>query len=93
MTHPVVYIPLLTTNPVGWAILGVAGYLTYKAGKKVGKHGADDVAQVGLVDQTVKGAMKSAYKAKIQIGKSLSNTREKYSEMWSEAQTEAVGKS
>lgn len=34
MAIPALYIPALSSNPVGWAILGAAGYLTYRAGKK-----------------------------------------------------------
>ncbi len=34
------YIPL-TTNPLGWLILGVSGYALYKTGKK---RGEDQVA-------------------------------------------------
>lgn len=34
------YLPL-TTNPLGWVILGVGGYALYKAGKKKGE---DEVA-------------------------------------------------
>ncbi len=34
-----IYIPF-TTNPVGWAILGVGGYLLYKQGKKKGEEEA-----------------------------------------------------
>jgi hypothetical protein len=30
------YIPL-TTNPVGWLILGLGGYALYKSGKKKGQ--------------------------------------------------------
>jgi hypothetical protein len=30
------HIPLLW-NPLGWAVLGVAGYLVYRAGKSAGK--------------------------------------------------------
>lgn len=30
------YIPL-TTNPLGWVILGVGGYALYRAGKKKGE--------------------------------------------------------
>ncbi len=33
------YIPL-TTNPVGWLILGASGYMLYKAGKKKGEEEA-----------------------------------------------------
>ena len=92
MAHPVAYVPLLTTNPVGWAILGAAGYLTYKAGKKTGLKGEEQVEKESLADRAVKGAMKTAYKAKMKVDESLSTTKEKYSEMWDEAQTEATGK-
>ncbi len=30
------YVPL-TTNPLGWVILGLSGYALYKAGKKKGQ--------------------------------------------------------
>ncbi len=30
------YVPL-TTNPLGWVILGISGYALYKAGKKKGQ--------------------------------------------------------
>lgn len=30
------YVPL-TTNPVGWVILGLGGYALYKSGKKKGQ--------------------------------------------------------
>ncbi len=33
------YIPF-TTNPVGWAILGLGGYLLYSQGKKKGEEEA-----------------------------------------------------
>ncbi len=33
------YIPF-TTNPVGWAVLGIGGYLLYKQGKKKGEEEA-----------------------------------------------------
>ena len=86
MAHPVVYVPLLTTNIVGWAVLGAAGYLTYKAGEKAGLKGED------LTDRAVKGAMKTAYKAKRSVNESVSQTKEKYSSMWNEAQTEINSK-
>lgn len=92
MTLPVVYLPLLTTNPVGWAILGAAGYLTYRAGKKVGLKSDKQIEKESLADRAVKGAMKTAYKAKMKVDESLSCTKEKYSEMWNEAQAEATKK-
>jgi hypothetical protein len=89
MAHPAVYVPVLTTNPVGWAVLGVAGYLTYKAGKKAGLKD-DAVEKESLADRAVKGAMKTAYKAKMKVDESLAETKEKYGEMWQEAQAEAT---
>ncbi len=43
------YIPL-TTNPLGWLILGTSGYLLYKTGKKRGKEQA--AAQIAPVSET-----------------------------------------
>jgi len=85
-------IPLLTTNPVGWAILGVAGYLTYKAGKKSGQKSEERVDQPSLCDRAVKGAMKTACKAKIKVDESLAGAKDKYSAMWHEAREEASTK-
>jgi len=92
MTNPVVFLPLLTTNPVGWALLGAAGYLTYKLGKKSGLKSDDQVEDGCLIDRAVKGTMKTAYKAKIKVDESLSSTKDKYSSMWDEAQDEVTGK-
>nr|WP_320012565.1 hypothetical protein [uncultured Desulfobulbus sp.] len=89
MSNPILGIPLLTSNPVGWAVIGVAGYLTYKAGKKSGKRNVEQVDQECLADRAVKGAMKSAYKAKMKTDAMFSSTKDKYSEMWKEAQAEA----
>ncbi len=90
MTHHLLAIPLVS-NPVGWAVLGTAGYLTYKAGKKKGLKGEENEVKESLCDRAVKGTMKTAYKAKMKIDESLSSTRNKYSEMWNEAQAEATG--
>jgi hypothetical protein len=90
MSHPVFVVPLLTSNPVGWAVLGVAGYLTYKAGKKAGAGSAEQVETECLADRAVKGVMKNAYKAKLKTNGMLSATKEKYAEMWREAQAEAA---
>ena len=92
MATPIVYLPLLTTNPIGWAVLGAAGSLTYKAGKKSGLKDEDQVEREGLADRAVKGAMKTAYKAKMKVGESMSSTKDKYSDMWNEAQDEVAGK-
>lgn len=83
-------IPLLTSHPVGWAVLGVAGYFLYKKGRKAGTKSADDIEKTPLHDRVVKGAMKSAYKAKMKVDESLSGTKEKYASMWNEAQQEAA---
>ncbi len=88
MAIPAMYLPLLTTNPVGWAILGTAGYLVYKSGKKCAMKTEDNIEKEGLADRSVKGAMKSAYKAKMKVDESLSKTKEKYSGMWNEARSE-----
>lgn len=93
MAHPAVYVPVLTTNPVGWAVLGLAGYLTYKAGKKSGLKGEEGLEKESLADRAVKGAMKTAYKAKMKVDETLSETKDKYGELWQEAQAEAAAKS
>jgi len=92
MYIPVAHVPLLSSHPVGWAILGVAGYLTYKAGKKSVAKAEAGLEQECLTDRAVKSAMKSAYKAKMKIDESLASGKEKYSEMWNEARTEVEGK-
>ncbi len=87
MAYPTLLLPLVS-NPVGWAVLGTAGYLTYRAGKKAGLKNEENVAQESVCDRAVKGAMKTAYKAKMKVDNSLSSTKEKYSSMWDEAQAE-----
>ncbi len=89
MTHPALLLPFVS-NPIGWAVLGTAGYLTYKAGKKAGLKNEDEIATENICDRAVKGAMKTVYKTKIKVEESLSSTRDKYSEMWNEAQTEVA---
>ena len=88
MATPVLYTPLLATNPVGWLVLGAAGYLTYKVGKKSGLKSEKTAEHENLADRATKGAMKTAYKAKMKVGESLSKTREKYSTMWNDVQAE-----
>ncbi|MGE4560046.1 MAG: hypothetical protein AB7E77_07585 [Desulfobulbus sp.] len=89
MSHPIIGVPLLTSNPLGWAVLGVAGYLTYQAGKKAGRRNVAQVDRECLPDRAIKGAMKTVYKAKLKTDAVLSSTKEKYGEMWKEAQAEA----
>ncbi len=83
------YTPL-TTNPLGWAFLGAAGFVAYKMGKKSGLHAEEsaDVDTPSLGDRVVKGAMKTAYKAKKSAESSLAKAGEKYSAMWDEAKSE-----
>ncbi|PID75326.1 MAG: hypothetical protein CSA20_07790 [Deltaproteobacteria bacterium] len=81
------YIPVLTTNPVGWAILGTAGYLAYKAGKKSGLKAEENLDKESMLDSSIKGAMKAAYKTKIKMEESLGKTKSKYSDMWNETKT------
>ena len=35
------HIPVICTSPLGWIILGTAGYIIYKAGKSSGKKSAE----------------------------------------------------
>jgi len=86
MSMPVV--PVAVTNPVGWAVLGVAGYVTYKVGKKSGLKGEQDIDTPSLGDRAVKGAMKSVYKTQKFLGEAFSKTGEKYSSLWKEAREE-----
>ncbi len=83
-----VYAPALTVNPLGWAVIGAAGYLTYKAGKKAGAGSQEKAVTPGLADRAVKGAMKTVYRAKKSVSESFGKSREKYSSMWNEAQEE-----
>lgn len=85
MAHPAAFTPLLLTNPLGWAIVGTAGYLTYRSGKKSGLQAEEQVEQPGLCDRAIKGTIKTAYKAKSKVENSLSATKDKYSGMWAEA--------
>ncbi len=85
-------IPLLTSNPIGWAVLGTAGYLVYRSGKKAGTKAEEQIERAPLHDRVVKGTMKCAYKAKMKVDESLSDTRAKYSTMWSDARDEVTAK-
>ncbi len=50
------YIPL-TSNPVGWVILGLGGYALYKRGKKKGEEEAA-AAQITEVPEPAKTTQK-----------------------------------
>ncbi len=83
------YAPALTTNPLGWAFLGAAGFITYKLGKKSGLKAEEQLDKPSLGDRAVKGAMKTAYKATKSAEAALAKAGEKYSAMWGEAKSEA----
>ncbi len=76
-------------HPLGWVIIGGAGYLAYKAGKKSGKKVEGDSAKTNLSDRVVKGAMKAAYKAQQGISEGLDKAKEKCGTLWAEAKTES----
>ncbi len=83
-----VYIPNLTSNPVGWAVLGAAGIIAYKLGKKSGAGSQEQLDTPSLGDRIVKGTMKTAYKATKSAKASLGKAGEKYSSLWEEAKAE-----
>ena len=83
MTVPVV------VHPIGWVVLGAAGYFTYKAGKKAGKKAEEDITKISFCDRVVKGAMKTAYKTQKGVSQGLDKAKEKYGAFWEEARTEA----
>ena len=83
-------IPVIA-HPVGWIVLGTAGFLTYKAGKKSGLKNSDDVTKTSFSDRVVKGAMKTVYKTQKNVSQAFFwKTKEKYGAMWSEVQAEAT---
>jgi len=81
-------LPIATTHPLGWVVLGAAGFLTYKAGKKAGLKSETETPKKSLPDRVVKGTMKTAYKTQKNVCESLGKAKEKYGTMWSEARTE-----
>jgi hypothetical protein len=83
MSAPVV------ASPLGWVVLGAAGYITYKAGKKSGKKTEEDIAKPSLSDRIVKGTMKTVYKTQKCVTQSLGKAKDKYGTLWTEARTEA----
>jgi|GEM_PF-1350190 len=79
----------IVASPVGWVVLGAAGYITYKVGKKVGKKAEEDITKPSLSDRVVKGTMKAVYRTKKTVSESLGKAKEKYGTLWTEARTEA----
>lgn len=90
MSHHLLAVPFLAAHPVGWVVLGAAGYLAYSTGKKAGQKDSDNLEQTCLGDRVVKSAMKTAYKAKMKADDVLSSTRNKYADMWREARNEVA---
>ncbi len=87
--HPVVgYTSAILSTRAGWLLFGTAGYLAYRAGKYAAQKSDNAVERPGLVDRTVKGAMKTAYKAQMKLGASFAKTHAKYTAMWNEVQAE-----
>ncbi len=82
----------VVAHPLGWIVLGAAGFLTYKAGKKAGLENSQDVTKTSLSDRMVKGAMKTVYKTQKNVSEAFGKTKEKYGTMWSEAREEAEAK-
>lgn len=79
----------VVAHPLGWVVLGAAGFFTYKAGKKAGKKAETDITKTSLSDRVVKGTMKAVYKTQKSACESLGKAKEKYSTLWAEARTEA----
>jgi hypothetical protein len=79
----------VVTHPLGWVILGGAGFLAYKAGKKSGKKTQDDAAKPSLSDRVVKETMKAVYKTQKGASAGLEKAKEKCGNLWAEAKTEA----
>lgn len=78
----------VVSHPIGWIILGGAGFLAYKAGKKAGKRTEEDIAKASLSDRVIKGTMKAVYKTPKGVSKSLEKAKEKCGTLWEEAKTE-----
>lgn len=81
-------ISYVAASPVGLAVIGVAGFLSYRAGKNAGMKSVDEFDKPGLGDRTVKGAMKAFYRTKKSVGNTFSKTGDKYSAMWQDVQEE-----
>ena len=75
----------IVAHPLGWVILGGAGYLAYKAGKKT----EEDSTKTSLSDRVVKGAMKAVYKTQKGVSEGLDKAKERCGTLWTEAKTES----
>lgn len=81
-------LPVIVNPVVGWAVIGTAGFVTYKLGKRSGLKGVDAPDRPGLKDRALKGAMKTVYRARKGMGEAFGKSREKYGAMWAEARDE-----
>ena len=87
MSYPVFFTGLC--NPLGLVAIIGTGYLAYKIGKKSEQSAEREDAGEGIADKVIKGAMKTACKAKIEVEKTLVEKKKKLSDMWDEAKREA----
>ena len=94
MGFPVV--PFATTNAIGLAVVGVAGVVTYKAGKKSGLNNPEETTETidkpGLGDRALKGTMKAFYRTQKSVGSVFAKSGEKMSAMWTEVKAEEAVK-
>ncbi|MCG8553410.1 MAG: hypothetical protein MI799_23645 [Desulfobacterales bacterium] len=79
----------LVANPAGWVVLGAAGYITYKVGKRAGKKAEEDITKPSLSDRMIKGTMKAVYKTQKCVSENMGKAKDKYGTLWTEARTEA----
>ena len=84
MTHPAYYVGS-TIGPIGLLAVAGAGYLAYRLGKK---SGAEEDGE-NILNQALKGTIKTVYKAKMSIGETLEERKKRFSELWDDALAEA----
>jgi len=83
MAHPAYYVG--STGPIGLLAVAGTGYLAYRLGKK---SGAEEDGK-NILDQALRGAFKTVYRAKMAVGESLEERKKHFSELWNEALAEA----
>jgi hypothetical protein len=83
MAHPVYYVG--STGPVGLLAVAGAGYLAYRLGKKSGAEKDGE----NILDQALKGTIKTIFRAKLAVEESLEDRKKRFSELWDEALAEA----